>query len=58
MREHTIVMVTHNLQQAHRVSDEVGFFLNGRLVEYGSAEQVFEKPRTPEMRDYVAGVFG
>lgn len=58
VHSHTIVMVTHNLQQARRVSDEVVMFLDGRLVERGAAGEVFGNPRTAEMRDYVAGIFG
>lgn len=58
VHSHTIVMVTHNLQQARRVSDEVVMFLDGRLVERGAAGEVFGNPGTAEMRDYVAGIFG
>jgi len=56
--EVAIVIVTHNLQQALRVADHVGFMYLGQLVEYGPAEQVFEAPREQRTRDYVAGAFG
>ena len=53
-----IVIVTHNLQQAFRVGDEVAFMHLGELVEYGSAEQVFDRPREERTREYVSGAFG
>ncbi|HST56625.1 MAG TPA: phosphate ABC transporter ATP-binding protein [Solirubrobacteraceae bacterium] len=53
-----IVIVTHNLQQAHRVADHVAFMYLGDLVEYGEVEQVFQSPRAQRTRDYVRGVFG
>ncbi|HEY3186150.1 MAG TPA: phosphate ABC transporter ATP-binding protein [Solirubrobacteraceae bacterium] len=53
-----IVIVTHNLQQAQRVADKVAFMYLGDLVEYGSAEEVFETPRAERTRDYVRGAFG
>jgi phosphate transport system ATP-binding protein len=53
-----IVIVTHNLQQAFRVADHVAFMHLGELVEYGSAEQVFDHPRAQRTRDYVSGAFG
>jgi phosphate transport system ATP-binding protein len=56
--EVAVVIVTHNLQQALRVADHVGFMYLGELVEYGSAEQVFEAPREQRTRDYVSGAFG
>jgi phosphate transport system ATP-binding protein len=57
-RELAIVIVTHNLQQAHRVGDHVAFMYLGDLVEYGTTEQVFGSPRAERTRDYVSGVFG
>jgi phosphate transport system ATP-binding protein len=54
----TVVIVTHNMQQARRVSDQTGFFLNGDLVERGATEQLFANPQRDETRDYVSGVFG
>jgi phosphate transport system ATP-binding protein len=53
-----IVIVTHNLQQAYRIADYVGFMYLGELVEYGSATQVFGGPREQRTRDYVGGAFG
>ncbi len=53
-----IVIVTHNLQQAYRVADQVGFMYLGELVEYGAAEQVFGAPRAERTREYVGGAFG
>jgi phosphate transport system ATP-binding protein len=57
-RELAVVVVTHNLAQAHRVADKVAFMYLGDLVEYGTVEQVFEDPRATRTRDYVSGVFG
>jgi phosphate transport system ATP-binding protein len=53
-----VVIVTHNLQQAYRVGDQVAFMYLGDLVEYGPAEQVFGAPRAQRTRDYVGGAFG
>ncbi len=59
LREHVaVVIVTHNLQQALRVADHVAFMHLGELVEYGTAEQVFERPAMQRTRDYVSGAFG
>jgi phosphate transport system ATP-binding protein len=56
--EVAIVIVTHNLQQAHRIADYVGFMYLGELVEYGPAGQVFSAPREQRTKDYVSGAFG
>ena len=56
--EVAIVIVTHNLQQAHRVADRVGFMYLGDLVEYGDADQVFHSPKAKRTREYVSGGFG
>jgi len=53
-----IVIVTHNLQQAFRVADDVAFMHLGELVEYGSSEQVFDHPAQPRTREYISGAFG
>jgi phosphate transport system ATP-binding protein len=53
-----VVIVTHNLQQAFRVADHVAFMHLGELVEYGSSEQVFDRPREQRTRDYISGAFG
>ncbi|HLD26089.1 MAG TPA: phosphate ABC transporter ATP-binding protein PstB [Candidatus Andersenbacteria bacterium] len=57
-RDYTIIVVTHNLQQARRIADYVGFFHLGELVEFGAANEVFERPIHQLTRDYVQGVFG
>jgi phosphate transport system ATP-binding protein len=56
--QYTIVIVTHNMQQAARVSDYTAFMFMGELVEYGQTEQVFTKPREIKTRDYLTGRFG
>ena len=53
-----IVIVTHNLQQAFRVADHVAFMHLGELVEYGTSEQVFDRPTKQRTRDYISGAFG
>ena len=53
-----IVIVTHNLQQAYRVADYVGFMYLGDMVEYGNATNVFGSPREARTQDYVSGAFG
>ncbi len=55
---YTIVIVTHNMQQAARVSDQTAFFYMGELVEVGPTEQIFTNPREPRTEDYVTGKFG
>ncbi len=55
---YTIVIVTHNMQQATRISDKTAFFLLGELVEYGKTEQVFSLPRDKRCEDYITGRFG
>ena len=56
--QYTIVIVTHSMQQARRVSDKTAYFLMGRLVEHGDTEQVFEDPQDDRTRDYVTGRIG
>jgi phosphate transport system ATP-binding protein len=56
--DYSIVIVTHNLAQAKRISDKVAFFLMGRLLEFGDALQVFEAPQRAETAEYVRGAFG
>jgi phosphate transport system ATP-binding protein len=56
--DYTIVIVTHNMQQAARVSDITAFFYEGRLVEMGRTEQIFTKPGQKETEDYITGRFG
>ena len=57
-RDLALVVVTHNLAQAHRVADKVAFMYLGDLVEYGTTDEVFEQPRAARTRDYVRGAFG
>ena len=55
---YTIVIVTHNMQQAARVSDRTAFFFDGTLVEAGETERIFTKPKLKQTEDYVTGRFG
>jgi phosphate transport system ATP-binding protein len=55
---YTIVIVTHNMQQAARVSDYTGFMLLGELVEFGVTKVLFTKPRDKRTEDYITGRFG
>jgi phosphate transport system ATP-binding protein len=57
-KDYTIILVPHNIQQASRVADRAGFFLNGDLVEEGPVYQIFTKPRDKRTEDYVTGKFG
>lgn len=57
-KKFTIVIVTHNMQQAARVSDYTAFLENGVLIEYGETDQVFTRPREPRTEEYVTGRFG
>ena len=56
--KYTIVIVTHNMQQAVRISDNTAFFLLGNLIEYGNTEKMFEKPQEKQTEDYITGRFG
>ena len=59
LKEHyTVVMVTHNMQQAARISDNTAFFLLGELVEFGRTEQLFSAPADKRTEDYITGRFG
>jgi phosphate transport system ATP-binding protein len=57
-KNYTIVIVTHNMQQAARVSQFTGFFLSGKLIEHGPTVQIFEHPTKKETEDYISGRFG
>jgi phosphate transport system ATP-binding protein len=57
-RDYTIIIVTHNMQQATRVSDRTGFFLQGELIELGDTDQIFTSPRDRRTEDYITGKFG
>jgi phosphate transport system ATP-binding protein len=56
--QYTIVIVTHNMQQAGRVADSTGFFLLGKLVEFDSTEKIFTTPSDKRTEDYITGRFG
>lgn len=57
-KDYTIVMVTHNMQQAARISDRTAFFLLGEIVEFGETEQLFSMPKDKRTEDYITGRFG
>lgn len=56
--KYTIIMVTHNMQQAARISDNTAFFLLGEVVEYDKTDKIFEMPRDKRTEDYITGRFG
>ncbi len=56
--KYTLVIVTHNMQQAARVSDYTAFFLYGKLIEFGETNQIFKKPKEKSTEDYIVGRFG
>lgn len=58
VKDYTIVIVTHNMQQAARVSHFTGFFLSGKLIEHGPTTTIFERPKKKETEDYISGRFG
>jgi phosphate transport system ATP-binding protein len=57
-KDYTIVIVTHNMQQAARVSDDAGFMLLGELIEFGKTEQIFTAPKDRRTEDYITGRYG
>ena len=57
-QNYTIVIVTHNMQQAARISDRTSFFYEGRLIETGDTEQIFTTPAKKQTDDYISGRFG
>lgn len=57
-RDYTIIIVTHNMQQAARISDYTGFFLMGELVEFGKTKDIFENPKDKRTEEYITGRFG
>ena len=57
-KDYTIIMVTHNMQQAVRISDNTAFFLLGELIELGDTEQMFSQPQDKRTEDYITGRFG
>ena len=56
--KYTIIIVTHNMQQAVRISDNTAFFLLGDLIEYGNTQKMFEQPKDKRTEDYITGRFG
>ena len=56
--KYSIVIVTHSMQQAARVSDETGFFLMGDLIEFDKTDKIFENPANQKTEDYITGRFG
>ena len=57
-KNYTIIMVTHNMQQAARISDKTAFFLLGDMIEFGETEQIFSMPKDKRTEDYITGRFG
>ena len=57
-KDYTIIIVTHNMQQAARISDDTGFFLNGELIEYNNTKDIFTIPSDKRTEDYITGRFG
>ncbi len=57
-KNYTVIMVTHNMQQAARIADKTAFFFMGDLVEYGETGQIFENPQQEKTKAYVSGQFG
>jgi phosphate transport system ATP-binding protein len=57
-KKYTIIIVTHNMQQAARVSDNTAYFLNGEMVEFGQTDVIFTRPRDQRTEDYITGRFG
>jgi phosphate transport system ATP-binding protein len=57
-KDYTIIIVTHNMQQAGRISDKTAFFLTGEVIEYDNTEQIFNYPKNKKTEDYITGRFG
>ena len=57
-KKYTVVIVTHNMQQAARVSDDTAFFLVGEVVEFGETKTIFSRPKDKSTEDYITGRFG
>lgn len=57
-KSYTIIIVTHNMQQAGRISDKTAFFLTGEVIEYGNTDQIFNNPKNKKTEDYITGRFG
>lgn len=57
-QQYTIIIVTHSMQQAARVSDDTAFFLNGEIIEFDQTHSIFTNPKKKETEDYISGRFG
>lgn len=57
-KDYTVIIVTHNMQQAGRIADKTAFFLNGEVIEYGITEDIFYRPKDKRTEDYITGRFG
>ena len=57
-KDYTVIMVTHNMQQAARISDKTAFFLLGEIIEFSDTEQMFSMPKDKRTEDYITGRFG
>ncbi|MDO5517449.1 MAG: phosphate ABC transporter ATP-binding protein PstB [Clostridium sp.] len=57
-KKYTVIIVTHNMQQAGRIADKTAFFLNGEVVEFGKTDDIFYKPKDKRTEDYITGRFG
>ena len=57
-KDYTVIIVTHNMEQAYRIADYTGFFLNGELIEFNTTENIFKYPERIQTRDYINGIFG
>ncbi|MBU5590909.1 phosphate ABC transporter ATP-binding protein [Clostridium sp. MSJ-4] len=57
-KDYTVIIVTHNMQQAGRISDNTAFFLSGEVIEYGKTEDIFHRPKDKRTEDYITGRFG
>ena len=57
-KKYTVIIVTHNMQQAGRIADKTAFFLSGEVIEYGKTEDIFYNPRDKRTEDYITGRFG
>lgn len=57
-KEYTVVIVTHNMQQASRISDKTGFMFMGKMIEFGDTEGIFNKPKEETTERYITGRFG
>lgn len=57
-KEYTVIIVTHSMQQAARISDNTSFFLSGKLIEFGQTNDIFTKPKDKRTEDYITGRFG